>query len=191
MSDASLKKRGWKQKIIHEVIEYWMTVAYLALYFGVFTTYRRLILAKHEIAYLNYGVAFFQAFVLGKVILIGDALHLAPSFKGKPLIYPTLFRSVLFTLWVILFSILEHTLRAVVRGEGVMHGLHEIVGKGKYEIGASCLVVFFTFIPFFALRELRRVMGEGRLWRLFFKEGTASNLGGNGSTPAETTNGHQ
>jgi hypothetical protein len=34
-------KAGWKQKIRHELVEYWTDVSYLALFFGVFTLCRR------------------------------------------------------------------------------------------------------------------------------------------------------
>ncbi len=160
-------KLPWKQRLWHEFIDYWLTVLYLAVYFGAFTVYRRLILAGYEIEYLNYGFALIQALILAKVILVGD-LFLTKPFKNKPLAIPTLFRTVTFTIWVVIFSILEHTVRGLLRNEGLAGGANELLGKGKYELLANCLVVFFTFIPFFALRESNRVLGEGKIWNLFF-----------------------
>ena len=80
MKNEQKIKAGWKHKIIHEMKEYWINVIYLAVFFAAFTWYRRLILAKHDIIYLNYGVSIIEALILAKVILIGNALHIGSRF---------------------------------------------------------------------------------------------------------------
>jgi hypothetical protein len=50
MTDVSGEGTGWKQKVAHEMIEYSMNFVYLAFLFGVFTWYRRLILAEYHIS---------------------------------------------------------------------------------------------------------------------------------------------
>lgn len=169
----------WKERIRHELFAYWMTVLYLAIYFGVFTQYRRLILAQYQISYMNYGFALIEALVLAKVILIGDLLRLGRGLENRPLIIPTVFRVFMFTIYVGVFTMIEHTIRGWLRGKGVVGGLEEFFSKGKYELLASSLVVFFTFIPFFAFRELNRVLGKGRIWAAFFRSGAqrAADLG--------------
>ena len=57
MSSTDKKKGGWKQKIFHEMFEYWMNFFYLTLMFAAFTEYRRLVLAVHDIIYTNYWIA--------------------------------------------------------------------------------------------------------------------------------------
>lgn len=168
MSSATETVLGWKQRIRHDLFEYWITVLYLALYFGTFTMYRRLILAHHGIEYLDYGIALIQALVLGKVVLIGEWLHFGGRFKNRPLIAPTLVNSAVFTGWVAGFKVVEHTIQGLVTGEGPVAGFSEFMGEGKEELLASSLVVFFTFIPFFAFRELNRALGPGKISRLFF-----------------------
>ena len=160
---------GWKSRLRKEMISYWITVAYLTLYFGVFFSYRRLLLAQYQISYENYGIALIQALVLAKVILIGDLLRLGRGLEEKPLIYPTLFRAFIFTIWVALFKLLEETVKGLFHGEGLGGGFDHIVAKGQYEYFASCLVVFFTFIPFFAFKELVRVTGKSEIFKLFFR----------------------
>jgi hypothetical protein len=161
-------KPGWWPRIRKELITYWITVAYLTLYFGVFYNYRRLLLAQYQISYSNYGIALIEALVLAKIILIGDFLRLGRGFENKPLVIPTLFRAFVFTIWVALFKIAENTVRGLIRGEGWMGGVNNIT-QGKYEFFASCHVVFFTFIPFFAFKELIRVTGKDKIWKLFFR----------------------
>jgi len=163
-----------KQKIVSEAIEYWILFVYLACFFGAFTWYGRLILATYDIGYAHYGVAVFKALVLAKVILIGEALHLGRRFEDRPLIVPTLYKTLVFSLWVGAFSILEPTFRGVLHAEGLAAGLRELTGKSKYELLAVCLVAFFAFIPLFAFKELERVLGKGPLRVQFFRGRVAS-----------------
>jgi hypothetical protein len=45
---------------------------------------------------------------------------------------------------------------------------HAYCGSGKEELLRLGLVFFFAIIPFFALREMRRVVGAGNFRHLFF-----------------------
>jgi len=74
-----------------------------------------------------------------------------------------------FSAWVGLFSVLEATVRGLLRSQGLMSGFDEIASKGRYEVLAWAIVLFVAFVPFFALKELDRVLGEGRLRALFWR----------------------
>lgn len=169
--DETTEKADWKQRAKREFIAYWINFVYLAFVFGLFTWYRRLILARYDIEYLHYGVAIIEALVLAKVIMIGDLLHLSRHiFEGKPLIYPTMYKSLVFTLFVAAFTIAEQTITGLVKGKGLDGWLVEIQGKGKYEFLAHSLMVFVMFIPFFAFKEMSRILGKGKIGRLFFRD---------------------
>ena len=152
-----------------EMTIYWINVLYLTLMFAAFTQYRRLILAAHDITYTNFGVAIIEALVLAKVIMIGDAFRLGRHLEQKPLIYSTLLKTVVFSIFVGIFTILEHMVKGLWKGEGLSGGIVNFFGKGHNELLAGCLVTFVAFIPFFAFRELGRVLGQGKIWSLFFK----------------------
>jgi len=170
MDDAH-QKANWKQKAIREFIRYWINVAYLAVVFGVFAWYRRLILAHYDIKYFEYGAAILEGLILAKVIMVGDALGLGQRiFKDKPLIYPTLFKSIIFTCLVGVFAMVEGTIKGWFKGGGWMGWLIELHLEGAHEFLARCLMVFVVFIPFFAFKELGKVLGgEGKLGKLFFR----------------------
>jgi hypothetical protein len=159
----------WKQKLLHEVISYAVNFVYLAFFFTVFTWYRRLILDQYKITYLHYGFSVIEALILAKIIMIGDAMSLGSRLEHKPLIYVTLFKAFAFTIWVAVFMVIEHIMEGWMHGNGLVGGLRQITNQGKDELQARCLVVFFAFIPFFAFRETARVLGEKKLWHLFFR----------------------
>ena len=169
MSTATKAKAGWKQKVIDEFIEYWIVVAFLAWFFAVFAWYRRFVLAEYHISYTHYWVGLIEALVLAKLILIGDALRLGRRLDDKPLIVPTFWKAVVFSLLVAVFSVLEHTIEGLFRHQGVTGGFEELMSKGKYELLGQSLIMFSAFVPFFACKELERVLGEGQLLKLFFR----------------------
>ncbi len=172
MSDPAIEKPGWKDRVGHELAEYWINVAYLFVFFGVFTMYRRLVLAAYNISYFHYGYAFFKALVLAKIVMIGDSLGLARQLQEKPLIVTTLYNAILFAVWVIFFSAIEHVADGLPHGKSLDGGFH-LVGAHLYELLAGVLVVFFAFIPFFAFKELGRVVGARNIAWLFFRKRTA------------------
>jgi hypothetical protein len=169
MSSPGKKKKSLKEKIFHEMAEYWLIVGYLGLVFAAFTQYRRLVLAAHDIAYTEYGVALIEALILAKVIMIGDVLRLGRGLEKKPLIYPTIFRTVVFSLFICAFTFIEHAVKNLWSGNGMGGSFVEFYGKEFNEFLAGFLVVFVAFIPFFAFRELGRVLGEGKIRTLFFQ----------------------
>jgi hypothetical protein len=169
---------NWKQRFAREFIGYWTNVLYLVFFFGVFAWYRRFVLAEYQITYLHYGTAIIEALILAKVILIGDALGLNRGDENKPLIYPTVRKAIVFSIFVGIFAVVEHVTEALLHGKGVAAGLASLWSEGRDEILARCLVTFFAFIPFFAFRELAiQLGGEGKLQRLFFRRKTAAGAG--------------
>ena len=120
MSSADKKKRNWKKILFEELVEYWVNVIYLALVFAAFTQYRRIILAAYDITYTNYWIAVIEALILAKVIMIGAVFRLGRGLEHKPLIYPTLYKTVVFTLFVAVFTLAR------------AHGQGSLAGKGAH-----------------------------------------------------------
>lgn len=169
MSSSGKKKANLKEKIFHEFIEYWINVCYLTLVFAAFTQYRRFILATHDITYTEYGFAVIKALVLAKVIMIGAVFRLGRGLEDKPLIYPALYKTIIFTLFLALFTVLEHVIVSIWHGEGFTGGLVEFLDKGPHELIANSLVLFVAFVPFFGVKELGRVLGQDKILALFFQ----------------------
>lgn len=171
MSSVNDKKIGWRHKIIHEMVQYGINFIYLFLFFGMFTLYRRITLAEYQISYLHYGIALIEALVLAKVIMLGDVMGLGRRLDDRPLILITVYKTVVFAVWAGVFGILEHLLEGLVNGKGLTGGIEEF-WSNSYELLARCLMVFFAFVPFFAFKELGRVLGENKIFDLYFRKGT-------------------
>jgi hypothetical protein len=86
---------------------------------------------------------------------------------------PTLYKAVVFTIFVGIFAVVEDTIAGLLHGKGIAGGFDEFMSAGWYELLARCMVTFVAFIPFFAFGELGLVLGEGKLGKLFFRRRSA------------------
>ena len=169
MNEPAAEKTGWKRKAGRELAEYWTNAAYLFVFFGVFVMYRRLVLAEYGISYFHYGYAFFKALVLAKIIMIGDYLGLAKRLRERPLIVTTLYKAIVFAVWVVFFNLVESMIEGLIDGKGLTEGFRKIAASPGEPL-AGVLVVFFAFIPFFAFKELGQALGVEKIGLLFFRK---------------------
>ena len=107
--------------------------------------------------------------VLAKIVLTAEALRIGERFRDRPLIVPTLYGTVVFCAFVLVFEVLEHLISGVFRGKGPAEVFTELLAKGWPQLAGMMLVVFVAFLPFFAFRETERALGEGKLKDLFIK----------------------
>ena len=170
MSNAPQEKLGFKQRIAREFAEFAVNFLYLAFFFSMFTWYRRLILAEHHISYFHYGISIIEALILAKLIMIGKVLRLDRGFETKPLMVPVIYRTIVFSLFILAFKVVEQMVRGLWQGKGWGGSWDMLMHDNIYSVLAGCLVMFVAFIPFFAVKELSLIVGEGALYKLFFKK---------------------
>jgi len=169
MPNSGHVDRGLKEKALRELKVYWIVTLFLAFVFCAFVTYRRLILTEFGISYFHYGAGLVEALIIAKVILIGQAFGLGKRLEDGPLIMAALFKAVLYGVFVGVFAVLEHLVEGFAHGKDLVAIWHQLLGLGKDEILARTLMVIVTFVPFFAFWETDRVLGEGKLFAMFFQ----------------------
>jgi hypothetical protein len=169
MDTTHSEKAGKNEKIVHELRELGAIFLYLALYFMVLRTYTHLILLERQISYVAYGLTLLKALVLAKVILLGETFGMGQRFHNRPLIIPTLYNTVVFSILALAFEIVEHLILGQFHGKSVSEVLTEIMEKGWPHMAGMTLVIFVSFLPFFAFRALERAIGEGRLKEVFVR----------------------
>lgn len=168
-SDAA-KSRSLKERALEELKVYWIITLYLWLFLGLFTVYRRLVVAETGSLYLHYGIALVEAMVIAKVVLIGRMFGFSRHFEDRALIVPVLYKSAVFGLLVMLFGVVEHLVVGWIHHQGLWSGLHEIAATGADELAARALMMIVAFIPFFAFAEIGRVLGMDKLTAMFFSK---------------------
>ncbi len=166
----------WKAILVHEFFEYLFNFAFLAFFLISFAWYKRLILAVYSIQFSGYWAPLIEAAVLAKVVMIGDALRLGRRFRNLPLAVPTIYRTIMFSLLVLLFSFAEHIVRALMHGKTAAEGIAELTTQGWSVILAWFVVVIAAFLPFFTVKEIEAAFGSGRVRGLFFRKGSEGNF---------------
>jgi hypothetical protein len=166
MSDENVQKTGLKQKVAHELEEFTMIFLYLAFFFCSIATYSMLLLNKFQISYFTYGAALLNALIIAKVILIGEYAHLGKKLEAKPLIYSSIYKAFLFSLLVFAFHIIEEAIKHLVHDQRIATAFREVHID---DLLSRTVIIFCTFIPLFAFREMQRVLGEEHFRALLFK----------------------
>ena len=164
---------SFKEKAIEELRMFWVIAIYLAVMLSAFAWYRRFVLSAAGVSYLHYWAAVIEALILAKVILIGQALGIGRRWEGSQLILSVLVKSLLFGVFIALFGILEHVIEGLVHRDSWEQIAHSLVSAGRDEILARTVMVIVTLIPFFAFWETDRVMGNHKLFEMFFHKTAA------------------
>ena len=158
MSEA---KRTIKQRVIHGVKEYLSISAYLFVVFSLFAIYKSVILAEHHIDFVLHGFALINALALAKVILLAQDLKLADRYREEPLIYPTVLKSIVFTIVLACFKIVEEAVVGMwFHGKSFQDSIAAIAGGSWKGLFSFTVLLFVVLIPFFGFTELRRVFGD-------------------------------
>ena len=171
MNGENSAKPSLKQKAIHETVQMIGISLYLAFFFCALATYIRLLTNESGPSSLTYGFALINALVFAKVILIGEYVRLGKRHESKPLFFSGLYKAFLFTLLVLAFHFVEEMVKQLLHGGNVATAFR---GTRMSELLARTIIVFSVFIPLFAFRELRRVMGEDKFRDLFFRRGATA-----------------
>ena len=166
--NTKARAREW---LVHELREFVTVFFFLAPFFLAFEAYRLYLEGNLGEPLLAFGMALFNALVLSKVILIGEMAHLGKLSRNRPLLVTTVHKAAMFAILYTLFHVLEQGIRGIVRGESFLEAVRAEALRPSGGPAIRMVVVFFAFVPFFALRELRRVIGEERFQQLFLGSG--------------------
>jgi len=171
MSAENSQQTSLKQKAVHEAKEITYVFLYLAAFFCALATYSRLLLEKFEISYFTYGAALLNALIITKIILIGEAVHFGKKHEAKPLFYSCVYKAFVYGVLVFAFHIVEEVIKRLIHGKYIVGAFREVRID---DLLARSVIIFLTFVPFFAFRELGRVMGPDKLRDVFFRTGAPS-----------------
>lgn len=144
---------------------------YLWVIFGLYVLDETVILGKEHISFSSQGFAIINAFVLAKVLLIGEDTGFARRFEDRPLIYPILYKAFAFSILFLAFHICESILVGLWRGKSVAQSFPQWGDGTSRAFLCVVAILFVSLIPFFAFREIGRVIGEDELRTLIFKRG--------------------
>jgi hypothetical protein len=155
-----------KEKGVIEARRLFWIFAYLWVLLGLFALHKSIILNEPDPFY-HQGFAVINALVLAKIMFVAEVFHVADDLKHRPLIYPILYKSAVFSLILISFHLLEEVLTGMWHGKTVTESIAALSG-GLEGILVLGVIMFVVLMPFFALREIGRDIGDDKLFEQFF-----------------------
>ncbi|MFO1306024.1 MAG: hypothetical protein U1F54_20050 [Burkholderiales bacterium] len=108
--------------------------------------------------------------MIAKIVLVGQMFSFTRKHDDKALIWPILYKTLLFAGLVLVFGVIERLVEPWIHHEGLRGAIDKITSMGFDEFSARMLLLIFSFIPFFAFGELGRMLGMNRLVGLCFSK---------------------
>jgi hypothetical protein len=159
------------QKLVGQFRQAFGMFLYLWILFALFSYHKAVVLSQYTVPYKPFGVAFINAFILVKVMLVGDKLNVF-KLRGRPLAYPILQKSITLAIIFVLFSFAEAVVTGLWKGKQLAECVPKFGGGSAVEIIVVGLILTVALIPFFAFRELSRALGGSGLGGLLWKTST-------------------
>jgi hypothetical protein len=101
-------------------------------------------------------------------VSLGQILHVGEVFKSLPLIWPTLYKSFIFLILLIILNAFEEIIVGFMHNKTLADSLADFGGGTLDQLIATSIVVLLILTPFIAFRTLGEVVGERNLVELFF-----------------------
>lgn len=171
------QKRDWKRSLVDASRHFFGLFLYLWVMYGLFLLHESVVLARYNIPFTRWGVAIVSAFILAKIMLVMEEFDVARGFEERPLIYPILYKSVVFAVVFIVFYIAEEVVGGFWRGKILSESIPSIGGGTPQGMLVAVVIVTFALVPYFAFRELGRAIGEDELRAILFKRGRKAGAG--------------
>jgi hypothetical protein len=135
--------------------------------FIVFTT--NLLLADYAVAVSSFMLATVAALVVGKAVLVANAMPYLRRYDRAPLIQPVLYKTAFY--WVVVFfaRLLERFVHFSIEGNSPADFIPYLSTTFSWHrFTAISLWIFVLFLIYVTASEISHLFGPGELQRLFF-----------------------
>jgi hypothetical protein len=141
---------------------------FIAFNLIVFTT--NLLVHDYWFHATGFVLATTTALIVGKAVLVVDKIKLIDRFRGAPLIQPILYKTIFYALVVLVVRLVERFIHLAIDDRGFaaayQAALHDFTWR---HFTAVQIWIFTCFLLYVTATELSALMGEGQMFRLFFR----------------------
>jgi hypothetical protein len=158
-----------KHRLREELRNYLIVSAYLFVCFGVLLFYRSALLQDAGAHHLLLGAAVVKALIVGKFLLIGDAIRARLQRRPGRLLGRIAKRVFWLLLILVLLTIAEELTIGWIHGHSIAETQSEFRARSMLELMAEVLLMGLILVPLVSAAELRQALGPGVLRRLFLR----------------------
>jgi len=164
-----MSKSGVRAFLIKELKEVLPPTLFFATSFNLLVLTINLILADYLASFVSFLVATTAALVVGKSVLVADAMPFLRRFDAAPMIQPVLFKTTVYWAVVFLVRFLEKLVEYLFAG-GTFGGIPKYVTTHFtwHRFAAIQIWIFVLFLIYTSVSELNARLGNGELTKIFF-----------------------
>src|SRR5271166_3703803 len=131
---------------------------------------KRLILEEHGVEFSGFFTATLAALLVGKAVLVTDKLAFMRRFDGAPLIQPILFKSAIYWVCVLVVRLAERLVHFLAAGGAIADFPTYLIEHFSWPRFLSIQIwLMVLFLIYVTTHELNMLIGDGELYRLFFR----------------------
>ena len=155
--------------LVKELREVWPATLFFAIAFNLVVLTTQLILADYLVHFASFMLATMSALVVGKSVLLANALPFFSRFDTAPIIRPVLFKTFVYWSVVFLVRFLEKLGEYLFSG-GNLSGIPEYVSTHFtwHRFAAIQIWILVLFLIYTSVTELNARLGHGELMKIFF-----------------------
>jgi len=155
--------------LIKELKDLLPPTVFFAISFNLILLTTQLILADYLVHYLSFLVATTSALVVGKSVLLADALPFFRRFDTAPMIRSVLFKTIVYWSVVFLVRFLERLVEYWFGG-GTISGIPDYIANHFtwHRFAAIQIWIFVLFLIYTSVATLNARLGKGELVKIFF-----------------------
>ena len=155
--------------VVKEFREALPPIVFFLVGFNLVELTTQLFLADYMARLANYMIATTMALIVGKAVLVADVLPFIRRFDTAPMIWPVLFKALVY--WAVVFAarFLEALIEYLIGG-GALAAIPEYVASHFtwHRFLAIQIWILVLFLVYASLKELNARLGEGGLADIFF-----------------------
>jgi hypothetical protein len=155
--------------VLKELREVVAPTLFFAIGFNLIALTTQLILADYLIHFANFIVVTMAALIVGKSVLVANALPFLRRFDTAPIIQPVLFKTMIYWAVVFVVRVLEQVCKYWFAG-GTIGGIPEYISNhfSWNRFLAIQIWIFVLFLIYTMGAELNSLFGDGELARVLF-----------------------
>jgi hypothetical protein len=149
-----------------ELIKYSIVSGYFFISFSMLLLYEATVIGgSHEA--LPFTMALLKSLVLGKFLLIGEALNAGSLASGQPLLVRVAWKSLAFLVVLIVLKALEELILGWFHDKTVAAIVSEVLDHSWREALAPALIMLLVLIPLISISESYRQLGPAKFRELW------------------------
>ncbi len=157
---TSPTKKDLKARAKHELRSYLVITAYTWATLSLLRLHESLIASTYNLDLKAHGWTIVTALILGKVVLIAEALSLGDRGSARAPALTILIKSLLFAFSILLFHLAEHVATVLWTGQEITQHLPQVNGANIEKSLTMAAIITLALMPYFLVKEIEKRTGQ-------------------------------